>query len=67
MPYLADGIVILWFVVGMAGAILRDECGYWRALMFGAMGPMSWLLNNSLRDRSKLASHQEDLADRAHQ
>jgi hypothetical protein len=41
MDKVATAVVILWFVIGMAGAILRNERGYWRALMFGAMGPLA--------------------------
>ncbi len=37
----ATVVVTLWFIIGMAGAIARNESGYWRALMFGAMGPFA--------------------------
>ncbi len=41
MDKVAAAVVILWFAIGMAGAILRNEHGYWRALMFGIMGPFA--------------------------
>ncbi len=41
MDKVATAVVILWFVIGMAAAILRNERSYWRALMFGAMGPFA--------------------------
>jgi hypothetical protein len=41
MDHLVAAVGILWFVIGMASAILRNEHGYWRALMFGAMGPFA--------------------------
>jgi uncharacterized membrane protein YiaA len=41
MDHLLTAVGILWFVIGMASAILQNERGYWRALMFGAMGPFA--------------------------
>ncbi len=43
MDNVATAVVILWFVIGMAGAIFRNERGYWRGLMFGAMGPFAFI------------------------
>ncbi len=41
MDKVATAVVILWFIIGMASAILRNEHGYWRALLFGLMGPFA--------------------------
>ncbi len=42
MDKFASAILILWFVIGMIGAVLQNEHGYWRALMFGVMGPFAF-------------------------
>ncbi len=44
---IVSAVVIVWFIIGWSAAILPNEHGYWRALMFGAMGPFE------LRDRKR--------------